>query len=93
MKLRESKVAAWGAMFIMVVCIIICVITRFVTSIWEYIPLFLAFMAVFCHLAALILYKISVSASVKLDKGALIFGILAIVSLIVVFILDWAAFY
>lgn len=93
MNLRESKATAWGSMILMVFVIIIAVCTRVVSSIWEYSTLFLAFMAIFCHLASLMLIKMSKSAAKKLDVAALIFGIAAIVALIVVFILDWCAFY
>ena len=91
--MRKSTTLAWGAMLLMVAVIIIAICTRVVSSIWEYSMLFLAFMAVFCHLAALLLYKMSAAASKKLDVASMIFGFLAVVALIVVFILDWNAFY
>lgn len=84
---------AWGGMILMVFVIIIAVCTHVVSSLWEYSVLFLAFMAVFCHLAALMLAKMSRAAARKLDIAACVFGFLAIIALIVVFILNWCAFY
>lgn len=84
---------AWGAMLLMVVVIIVAVCTRVVSSVWEYSVLFLAFMAIFCHLAALMLVRMSAAAARKLDYAAFIFGLLAIIALIVVFILDFCSFY
>lgn len=93
MNLRQSTAVAWGAMLLMVTVIIVAVCTRVVSSIWEYTPLFFAFMAIFSHLASLMLSRMSSSASRKLDIAALVFGVLAAIALIVVFILDWCAFY
>lgn len=80
-------------MILMVVIIIVSVATHVVSTIWEYSVVFLAFMAVFCHLAALLLVKMSGNAAKKLDVAAFIFGVLAVIALIVVFILNWCAFY
>lgn len=82
----------WGSMILMVIIIIIAVSTRVVSSIWEYSTIFFAFMAIFCHLMALLLNKMSASASRKLDVIAMVFSALTIVALIVVFILDWVSF-
>lgn len=89
--MKKSLTAAWGAMILIFIVIIVSICTHIVSSIWEYSILFLGFMAVFCHLAALILYKMSAKASKKLDYAAFIFGVLAIIDLIVVFILDWCS--
>lgn len=93
MNLKQSIGLAWGAMLLMVVIIIVAVVTRVVSSIWEYSVIFLAFMGVFCHLASLMLAKMSGAAAKKLDLAAFIFGLLAIIALIVVFILNWCEFY
>lgn len=93
MSLRASKSAAWGAMILTVVLIIVAICTRVVSSIWEYVPLFTLFMTVFCHLAALLLMPMSKVASRKLDVAAAVFGILTIIAIIVVFILDFIVFY
>lgn len=93
MSLRQSQAAAWGAMIIMMVVIIVAVCTRVVSTVWEYGTLFFAFMAVFCHLAAILLYRMSASASKKLDISALVFGILAVLALIAVFIINFCEFY
>ena len=93
MNLRESKALAWGAMILMVFVIIIAMCMRVVSSIWEYSTLFLAFMAIFCHLAAVLIIRMSAAASRKLDVAAMVFGGLAVLALVVVFILDWCEFY
>lgn len=90
--MTRSKSIALGAMILIVVMIIIAMCMRVVSSIWEYSVLFLAFMSVFCHLASVMVARMSNAASRKLDIAALIFGILGVVALIVVFILDWSAF-
>lgn len=91
--MRQSKAFAWGAMIVMIIVIIITMCSRIVSSLWEYSVLFLAFMTVFCHLAAVLLVRVSQGASKKLDVAACIFGILAVIALVVVFILDWSVFY
>lgn len=93
MSLAKSKAMAWSAMLLVVVVVIVAIATRFATSIWEYGALFLIFMSVFCHLAALMLYRMSAVASKKLDMAALIFGILAILAFIAIFIVNFCAFY
>ncbi|MCH5216978.1 MAG: hypothetical protein J1F07_00265 [Muribaculaceae bacterium] len=93
MSLRESKSMAWGAFLLVIILIIVAICTRVVSSIWEYSTIFLAFMAVFCHLAALLLAGMSKAAGKKLDMAALVFGVLAIIALIVVFILNFCEFY
>lgn len=80
-------------MILIVVVIIVAVSTRIVSSIWEYSTLFFAFMAVFCHLASLMLSGMSKAAGKKLDAAALVFAVLGIIALIVVFILDFIVFY
>lgn len=90
--MRQSKSVAFAAMAMIIVLIIVAMATHIVSELWEYIPLFLCFMAVFCHLAAVMLVGMSRTASKKLDIVALIFGILAIIALIVTFILNWIAF-
>lgn len=89
MGLKQSGALSWCAMILMVIVIIIAISTRVVSSIWEYSTLFFAFMAIFCHLMAVMLVKMSARAAKKLDIFAMIFGFLAILALIVVFILDW----
>ena len=89
MNLRQSRATAWLSIGVMVLVIVIAIITRVVSSVWEYSVLFFAFMAIFCHLMSLLLVKMSAAASKKLDVAAMIFGFLAIIDLIVVFILDW----
>lgn len=93
MNIMQSRAVAWAALILMVTVIIISICTHVVASIWEYSALFLAFMAVFSHLAALLLYKMSAIASKKLDNIAVVFGLLALVAFVVIFILNWCEFY
>lgn len=92
MKIRESKALAVSAMVLIVIVIIVAICTHVVSSIWEYSVLFFAFMTIFCHLAALSLMKMSTAASKKLDNVSLILGILTVISLIVVFIINFCEF-
>lgn len=89
--MNKSAVSAWGAMIIILIVIIICMSLHIIGDAWEYVVLFLVFMAGFCHLASTLLKKTSVSAAKKLDLIALIFGILGVIGLITVFILDWCS--
>lgn len=87
MNLRESKGIAWGAMILIIFLIIITVSLKIIDNLWDLSALFCAFMAIFCHLMALNLVKMSKSAAAKLDIAALIFGILTILAIILIFIL------
>ena len=80
-------------MILVLVVIIVAMCVGLIGSIWEYITIFLFFMAAFCHLAAVLLARTSAAASRKLDVVAMVFAVLAIVALIVVFILNWCDFY
>ena len=93
MRLLESKRVAWCAMILIVALMIIAMCLRIVGSIWEYSILFFAFMAVFCHLASLILSSMSKNAARKLDVGAAVFGVLTVIDVIVIFILNFISFY
>lgn len=86
MNLRESKLVAWTAMLLIVVAVVFTICMRYVESIWDYVSIFCAFMMVFSHLMALSLKKMSASASRKLDIASLIFGILTVLSIILIFI-------
>ena len=89
MNVKQSKFLSWISMILMVIVIVVAICTHVVASIWDYSTIFLAFMCIFCHLMSLMLYKMSAAASKKLEILAGIFGILAIIDFIVVFILDW----
>lgn len=93
MNLRNSVAAALGAMILMLVVIIVAMCMRVVSGPWEYVVIFLGFMTVFCHLASVLLRRSSAAAARKLDFIALIFGVAAVVALIVVFIINWCDFY
>ena len=93
MRIRESKTTAWLAVIIMTILIIVAMCFHWVGEWWEYSVLFLGFMAAFCHLAAVLLYKMSKLASKKLDNASLVFAIAAIIDLIVIFILNFIEFY
>lgn len=88
-KLISSKWIAWLAFFIVVAVIVLCFFfPGFKQYWWQTFDLFFAFQMVFCHLASLYLARISPSASSKLDIIAFIFGILAIISFLVIFIIN-----
>lgn len=93
MSLRESKSLAWIAMLLMVIVVMMSIILGLTTAWWELGALFLAFMAVFCHLAAVLLVKMSKTASNKLDIGAVVFGILAVLAFIAIFVVNFVDFY
>lgn len=84
-KLLDSKIAAWFAMLLASAIVVISCILR--TPWWGLIAEFFCFMGVFSHLAALYLAKMSVSASGKLDRCALVLLILAGVAFIVEYFL------
>ena len=81
----KSKTAAWIAMAIVIV--LIAITFKYRTEWWCFTDIFFAFMFVFCHLLALNIVKLSPIASRKLDMASLVFGILAVVSFIVEYIL------
>lgn len=87
MSLRDSKLVAWSALLIVIAAIIITISIGIANDIWDYISLFCAFMMVFCRLMALNLKKMSLNAAKKLNIYALVFGILTILSIILLFIL------
>lgn len=80
---------AWLAMIVVVALIIVGMFTRMIGSVWQYSALFLAFMTAFCHLMALMLRRMSGSASKKLEIIAMIFGILTVAAIITLYVLDW----
>ncbi|MDE6717021.1 MAG: hypothetical protein K2J70_02410 [Muribaculaceae bacterium] len=88
-RISKSKTLAWAAL---ILCIALLVISMAVpglkTEWWQLFDVFFLFMTVFSHLAAIYLEKMSKPASQMLDRMALIFGILAIISFIAVFIID-----
>lgn len=79
-RLKESKVAAWGAMLLAVAVIGLTFAMRPVW--WACIDMFFMFMAAFCHLAAVYLRRLNAYAGRKLDMAALICGVLMMLSFI-----------
>ncbi|HBY15938.1 MULTISPECIES: hypothetical protein [Bacteroidales] len=77
----KMKSVAWGALVLVVVWLGFIIGTP--APWWTYTSVFFVFMMVFCHLAALYIYKVSPRASRKLDVIAMIMGILFMVALIV----------
>ena len=77
----KMKSVAWGALVLVVEWLGFIIGTP--APWWTYTSVFFAFMMVFCHLAALYIYKVSPRASRKLDVIAMIMGILFMVALIV----------
>lgn len=86
MNLIESKLTAWVAFVLVVVLIILSFLAH--TPWWGFIAIFFAFIAIFAHLAALYLRKMSVAASRKLETCAFICGLLAVVGMIVIYIVS-----
>ena len=76
----KSKIYAWIC-FVVVIAIIVFTF-RLRTEWWCFIDLFFAFMMVFCHVIALTVEKYNRTASLKLERSALVMGILMIISLI-----------
>ena len=88
-KLTESKGLAWGGMLL---CIIVLVLSLAMPGVkkewWELIDIFFIFMMVFSHLAALYLAKMSQAAARMLDKFAFAFGVIGLISFIVIFFVN-----
>lgn len=87
MNIRESKGVAWLAMIAVVAVLVVMICLRMFNEVWEYSSIFCAFMMVFCHLMALNLRKMSLSASRKLDYISLVFGVLTVIAIIVIYVL------
>lgn len=85
MKLIESKIAAWVAL-VMVVVLTCVTFPMFREYWWSFSVEFFAFMMVFSQLASLYLGRISPVAGKQLRMCALVFGILALLAFIAVFI-------
>lgn len=83
--LLTSKAACWGALILVIVCLIIQMKTP-CQPWWTYSGIFAAFMMIFSHMAALYLYRMSPLASKKLDYVALFFGILTIIAIIAIYV-------
>lgn len=87
--LRTSKTVAWIAFAVVILAVILAVcLPGYKQYWWETLDIFFAFMMVFSHLAALYIARMSADASKKLDLISLLFGILAIISFIVIFVID-----
>jgi len=79
-KLVESKATAWFAMLLAVSLVVMSFLLR--TPWWGFIAVFFCFIAVFSHLAALYLRRMSQVAARKLETCALVCIILAVVGFI-----------
>lgn len=84
-KLVKSKATAWFAMLLAVSLVVMSFLLG--TPWWGFIAVFFCFIAVFSHLAALYLCRMSPSAARKLETCALVCIILAIVGFITEYIL------
>lgn len=84
-KLLKSKVVTIIALLLIIILLILTFSLR--PEWWCFIDIFCAFMMVFTHLLALMLYKMSPLACKKLDVIALIFGICFVISFIVEYLL------
>ncbi len=87
--LLKSKIVAWLALILIFGIIILSmVIPGIKKEWWELTDVFFFFMMAFSHLAAIYLYKMSQAASRMLDKFAFLFGVLGIISLVVIYFLS-----
>ena len=79
-KLLESRAAAWTALILVIILIIVTFRMRSVW--WSFIDLFFVFMMVFSHLAALFMKRMSPQAGRTLDRVALVCGVLTVAAFI-----------
>lgn len=89
MKRKILKTITWSEMILGIVLIVICSIYH--VEWWFYIPTFLIFMDSFCKLMSIYIEKTSASAAHTLANYAKIFGILALISMIVLIV--WVLFF
>lgn len=83
-KILNSKAAAWGAMGLTLLVIILTFRLR--EAWWSFIDIFFMFMMAFCHLVAVYIGKYNQSAFKKLHLFAMIFEVLMILAFIGEFI-------
>lgn len=86
MKLLESKLLAYCSLLIVVTMIVVAMLLH--TPWWGFIAIFFLFLALFSHLAALYIKKISIYSSQLLDKIAFWLLILSVVGLVAVYIIS-----
>ena len=79
-KLLESRAAAWTALILVIILIIVTFRMRSVW--WSFIDLFFVFMMVFSHLAALYLKRMSPQAGRTLDRVAFVCALLTVVAFV-----------
>lgn len=84
-KLVESKITAWVALVLVVALIVISFLLG--TPWWGFIAVFFCFLAVFSHLAALYLRRMSAAASRKLETCALVCIIIAVLGFIAEYVI------
>lgn len=80
MKIKESKAAAWGALALAVIVIIVTFSLRPVW--WAYIDMFFMFMAAFCYLVSVYMLRFNRFAAKRLQMIAFFSGVLMVCSLI-----------
>ena len=85
MKLLESKLTAWVAMALVVAMVVLTFLLH--TPWYGFIAVFFCFVAVFAHLSALYLKKMSVTASRKLDVCALMCLLFAVAAFLAEYII------
>lgn len=81
----SSKGAAWLAFLLMIIVLVATFGMR--TAWWDFFDIFFAFMMVFCHVIAVTITKYNKFAAARLDRIALVMGVLAVLS----FIGEWIA--
>ena len=84
-KILNSKSVAWGV-FLIVLILMVCTFKLRVEW-WMFFDIFFAFMMIFCHVIALVIEKYNKFATAKLERIAVVMGILTVFS----FIGEWIA--
>lgn len=83
--LKKSTGLAWGGVLLVVIILVSTFTFRPVW--WAFIDIFFFFLAAFCHAVACTFSRMNPPASSRLDKLALVCGILAVVAMIVEYVL------
>lgn len=84
-KIVKSKGGAWAAFIVLLALLVFAF--PLLTAWWMFIPFFFGFMAVFCHLIAVNIFRFNAPASSKLDVAAMVSGVLTVLGIIAVWIM------
>ncbi len=80
-KLQRSKIAAVTGLFLLMAVMVFTMVLH--APWWAYIYLFFLFMSEFSHLCALITERMNPAASRKLERVAVVCGVIGIVAVVV----------